>query len=137
MKAKRNVQGPTKLYKIRLKKGDLVQVLAGKYKGKQGKVVTTHAKENKVTVDGINIVKKSVKPDRVHPQGGIVEITKPIWVSKVAIVDPSTNKPSRIGYKLEKDGSKTRIFKQSGKEIKAVTPKAETVKKAPAQKGSK
>ena len=107
-----------KLYKIRLKKGDLVQVLAGKYKGKQGKVVTTHVKENKVTVEGINIVKKHQKPIQAHPQGGIIEITKPIWVSKVAIVDPATKKPSRIGYKVDKDGAKTRVFKTSGKEIK-------------------
>lgn len=107
-----------KIYKIRLKKGDLVQVLAGKYKGKQGKVVTTHPSENKVTVEGINIVKKHMKPNRAYPQGGIIEMTKPIWVSKVAIVDPTAKKPSRIGYKLAKDGSKTRVFKTSGKEIK-------------------
>lgn len=107
-----------KLYKIRLKKGDLVQVLAGKYKGKQGQVIATHPADNKVTVEGINIVKKHQKPDRAHPQGGIIEITKPIWVSKVAIVDPASKKPTRIGYKLNKDGSKTRVYKASGKDIK-------------------
>lgn len=107
-----------KLYKIRLKKGDTVQVLAGKYKGKTGKVVATHPKENKVTVEGINIVKKHVKPNRTNPQGAIVELTKPIWVSKVAIVDPTAKKPSRIGFKVDKDGTKTRVFKKSGKEIK-------------------
>ncbi|HET8709012.1 MAG TPA: 50S ribosomal protein L24 [Candidatus Saccharimonadales bacterium] len=103
---------------MRLKKGDTVQVLAGKYKGKTGKVTATHPKENKVTVEGINIVKKHVKPNRVNPQGAIVELTKPIWVSKVAIVEPTSKKPSRIGYKLDKDGNKTRVFKKSGKEIK-------------------
>ncbi|MBL8122195.1 50S ribosomal protein L24 [Candidatus Saccharibacteria bacterium] len=103
---------------MRLKKGDLVQVLSGKYKGKQGKVVATHPADNKVTVEGVNIVKKHQKPNKAHPQGGILEITKPIWVSKVAIVDPTANKPSRIGYKLNNDGSKTRVFKSSGKEIK-------------------
>ncbi len=77
-------QTSNKLFKIRLKKGDLVQVLSGKYKGKQGKIVATHASDNKVTVEGINIVKKHMKPNRTHPQGGIVEITKPIWVSKVS-----------------------------------------------------
>jgi large subunit ribosomal protein L24 len=107
-----------KLYKIRLKKGDTVQVLAGKYKGKTGKILTTHPAENKVTVEGINIVKKHVKPDRAHPQGGIIELTKPIWVSKVAVVDPTTKKPTRIGYQLDKDGNKTRVYKASGKEIK-------------------
>jgi large subunit ribosomal protein L24 len=107
-----------KIYKIRLKKGDNVVVLAGKYKGKTGKVVATHPRENKVTVEGINIVKKHVKPNRAYPQGGIIDITKPIWVSKVAIVDPATKKASRIGYSLAKDGTKTRVFKKSGKEIK-------------------
>jgi len=121
-----------KVYKIRLKKGDLVEVLSGKYTGKQGKIAMTHPTENKVTIDGINVVKKHVKPSQIHPQGGIVEITKPIWVSKVAIVDPSTKKPTRIGYKLENDGSKVRIFKKSGKEIKQETPAT-----TPAKKGGK
>jgi large subunit ribosomal protein L24 len=59
-----------------------------------------------------------MKPSRSLPQGGIVEITKPIWVSKVAVVDPTTKKPSRIGYKLDDKGVKTRVYKASGKEIK-------------------
>lgn len=108
----------SKIYKIRLKKGDDVIVRIGKYKGQTGKVVATHPRENKVTVEGINIVKKAVKPNRANPQGGILEITKPIDVSKVAIVDPSTKKASRIGYKFDKDGKKVRVFKSSGKEIK-------------------
>ena len=107
-----------KVFKIRLKKGDTVIVRAGKYKGKTGKVTATHPTENKVTVEGINIVKKHVKPNREHPQGAIVELTKPIWVSKVSIVEPTSKKASRIGYKLDKDGNKTRVFKKSGKEIK-------------------
>ena len=107
-----------KIYKIRLKKDDNVVVLSGKYKGKTGKVVATHPSENKVTVEGVNIVKKHQKPNKANPQGGILEITKPIWVSKVAIVDPSTKKASRIGYSVATDGTKTRVFKKSGKEIK-------------------
>ncbi len=107
-----------KVYKIRLAKGDTVVVLAGKYKGKTGKITATHPKENKVTVDGINIVKKHQKPNREHPQGGIIELTKPIWVSKVAAYEPSAKKASRIGYKLDKDGKKSRIYKTTGKEMK-------------------
>lgn len=107
-----------KIYKIRLKKGDTVIVRIGKYKGQTGKVTATHPRENKVTVEGINVVKKHVKPNRTHPQGGIIEVTKPIDVSKVAIVDPSTKKASRIGYQFDKDGNKVRVFKASGKEIK-------------------
>jgi large subunit ribosomal protein L24 len=104
--------------KIRLQKDDVVMVRAGKYKGKTGKVLATHPSLNKVTVEGINIVKKHVKPNKQHPQGGIIDITKPIDVSKVGIVDPSTKKASRIGYKVDKDGQKARVFKASGKEIK-------------------
>ena len=106
------------LFKIKLKKGDTVVVLSGKYKGKTGKVTATHPADNKVTVEGINIVKKHQKPNKQYPQGGIIELTKPIWVSKVAIVEPTSKKPSRIGYKLNADGDKTRVFKSSGKEIK-------------------
>ena len=109
---------PKKIFKIRLKKGDTVQVLSGKYKGKSGKIVATHPTENKVTVEGINIVKKHVKPTKANPQGGIIELTKPMWVSKVAIVEPTSKKPSRIGFAVTKDGTKTRVFKKTGKEIK-------------------
>ncbi len=104
------------VYKIRLKKGDNVVVRSGKYKGKSGKVIAVHPSLNAVTVEGINIVKKHQKPNRAHPQGGIIEVTKPIAVSKVGISD--SGKPSRIGYKLDAKGNKTRIAKKSGKEIK-------------------
>ena len=106
------------IYKIRIKKGDTVVVLSGKYKGKTGKVVATHPTENKVTVEGINVVKKHVKPNREHPQGGIIEITKPIWASKVAVQEPTSKKPSKVGYKVAKDGTKVRVYKRTGKEIK-------------------
>lgn len=107
-----------KVFKIKLKKGDTVVVRAGKYKGQTGKITATHPTENKVTVEGINIVKKAVKPNKAHPQGAIVELTKPIWVSKVAVVDPTSKKATRIGIKVDKDGAKTRVYKKSGKEIK-------------------
>lgn len=107
-----------KIYKIRLKKGDTVIVLSGKYKGQTGKITATHPTENKVTVEGINIVKKHVKPTRTNPQGGVLELTKPLWVSKVGILEPTAKKASRIGYKIDKDGNKTRVFKSNGKEIK-------------------
>jgi large subunit ribosomal protein L24 len=106
------------MYKIRLKKGDKVIVRAGKYKGQTGKVTATHPSENKVTVEGINIVKKHVKPNQQHPQGAVLELTKPIWVSKVSIVEPTSKKASRIGYSLDKDGKKSRVYKSTGKEIK-------------------
>jgi large subunit ribosomal protein L24 len=80
--------------------------------------LATHPSENKVTVEGVNIVKKHQKPNRAYPQGGIIELTKPIWVSKVGLVDPTTKKATRIGYTVAKDGSKTRVAKKSGKEVK-------------------
>ncbi|GAC1392225.1 MAG: 50S ribosomal protein L24 [Candidatus Saccharimonadales bacterium] len=107
-----------KTYKIRLKKGDNVIVLSGKYKNKTGKILKTHPADNKVTVDGINIVKRHMKPNKDHPQGSIVELTKPIWVSKVGIIEPTTKKASRIGYKINDKGVKSRFFKSNGKEIK-------------------
>jgi large subunit ribosomal protein L24 len=106
------------MYKIRIKKDDTVIVRAGKYKGKTGKVIATFPKINKVTVEGINIVKKHIKPNREHPQGNIVELTKPINVSKVGLLDPSTKKAGRISYKISADGTKSRVFTKSGKEIK-------------------
>lgn len=106
------------LFKIRLKKGDTVVVRSGKYKGKTGKVSATHPSLNKVTVEGINIVKKHQKPNREHPQGGILELTKPMDVSKVGLYDATAKKASRIGYKVDKEGKKARIQKTSGKEIK-------------------
>ncbi len=106
------------LYKIRIKKGDTVVIRSGKHKGKTGKVSATHPRENKVTVEGINVVKKHVKPSLQNPQGAIVSVTKPIWVSKVAVIEPTSKKASRIGYQIDKDGKKVRVYKKTGKEIK-------------------
>ena len=106
------------IYKIRLKKGDTVIVRSGKFKGKTGKITAVHPQHNKVTVEGINMVKRNIKPSRLHPQGGQFDITKPLWVSKVGLLDSNKKKASRIGYKLDKEGNKTRVMKTSGKEIK-------------------
>lgn len=106
------------MFKIRVKKGDTVVVLAGREKGKTGTILKTHPTLNKVTVEGINVVKKHVKPTQIKPQGGIVELTQPIWVSKVAIVEPTTKKASRIKFSFDKAGNKVRNFVSTGKEIK-------------------
>lgn len=107
-----------KIYKIRIKKGDTVMVRSGKYKGKTGKVLTVHPKLNKVTVEGVNIAKRHHKPTQTRPQGGIIESPRPIWVSKVGLLDATAKKPSRVGYKLDTRGSKLRLLKSSGKEVK-------------------
>ncbi len=124
-------------YKIRLQKGDLVVVRMGKYKGQTGKVVATHPSLNKVTVEGINIMKKHVKPNRAYPQGGIVDVHVPMWVSKVAIVEPTSKKPSRIGYSVAKDGAKTRVYKKTGKDIASVAKAAPAKPRAAAKEGKK
>ena len=108
----------TKIFKIRLKKGDTVVVRSGKQKGKSGVITAVHPQENKVTVEGINIVKKHMKPTQAHPQGGIVELTKPIWVSKVGLMDATSKKPVRVAYKLDKEGNKVRVNAKTKKEIK-------------------
>jgi large subunit ribosomal protein L24 len=107
-----------KLFKMRIKKDDIVMVRAGKHKGKTGKVMAVHPKENKVTVEGINIVKRHQKPTQQRPQGGIMELTKPIWASKVGLLDSTAKKPSRVGFKADAKGNKIRYLKSSGKEIK-------------------
>ena len=91
---------------------------AGKYKGVTGKVLAVHPTLNKVTVEGINVVKRHRKPTQQQPQGGIIELTKPIWVSKVGLLDSAAKKPSRVGFKTDAKGSKVRYLKTSGKEIK-------------------
>jgi len=108
----------SEVYKIRIKKGDTVMVRSGKHKGQTGKVLATYPSLNKVMVEGVNIVKRHRKPTSINPQGGIVELTKPIWVGKVGVVDPVAKKPSRVGYKLSDKGVKTRILKSNGKELK-------------------
>lgn len=106
-------------YKIRLKKGDTVIVRSGKYTGQTGKISAVYPRLNKVTVEGINIVKKHQKPTKKHPQGGIIPITKPMPVSKLAVYEPTSKKASRISYQVTKDGNKKRLFQRSGKEIKS------------------
>ena len=106
--------------KIKLKVGDTVLVRKGKDKGKTGKITAIHPSDNKVTVEGINIVKKNQKPSQRNPQGGQIELTKPIWVANVGIVNPTDKKKtSRIGYEVSKDGTKKRVYVQANrKEIK-------------------
>ena len=97
---------------MRIKKGDKVVVIAGSNKGKEGTVSAVLAKENKVVVGGVNVVKKHVKPNQANPEGKIVEKEAPIHVSNVALVDPKTNKPTKVGYKVE-NGKKVRVAKKS------------------------
>ncbi len=96
---------------MRLKKNDTVKVIAGKEKGKVGKIVKTDPKEERVYVQGINMVKKTQKKRNPQDKGGIIEIEAPIHVSNVALV--SKDKVSKIGYKYE-NGKKVRYAKKTG-----------------------
>ena len=99
--------------KCRLKTGDEVVVLSGKNKGDSGKINRIDRKHDRVYVEGINIAKRHTKPSMGSPEGGIVEKVMPLHVSTVALVDPKTQKPTRIGYKVL-DGKKVRFAKKSG-----------------------
>ena len=102
---------------LRIKKDDQVMVMAGKDKGKTGKVVRIFPKEFKAVVENINVVKKSVKKSDTYPQGGYVELEKPVAIASLMLVDKKTNKPTRFSAKVLKDGGKVRIAKDSGETI--------------------
>ncbi len=99
---------------MRIVKNDTVKVLSGKYNGKTGKVLKVFPDEDRVIVEGVNIIKKHTKPSQKNQQGGIVEKEASIHVSNVMVIDPKTSEPTRIGYKYLEDGSKVRISKKSG-----------------------
>ena len=104
------------LIKLHVKKGDTVQVLSGKDKGKQGKIITAMPKAGKVIVEGINKVKRHSKPSLKVPQGGIITKEMPLHVCKVQLVCPACNKPTRIGHK-EVNGKNARVCKKCGEVI--------------------
>ena len=98
---------------MKIRKGDRVRVLTGKFRGKEGEVMSVSPKDNKVIIDGINVAKRHQKPTRAMQQGGIIDKAMPIDASNVALID-SDGKPTRVGYEVAADGSKTRIARRSG-----------------------
>ena len=109
---------------MKIKKGDTVVVLAGRDRGREGKVIVAYPDQQRVLVHGVNIIKKNKKVNfqgaRGAKEGGIVTQDAPIHVSNVALVDPDTKKPARAGYRIEEaDGSraKVRISRTSGKDV--------------------
>ncbi len=101
---------------MKLKTGDKVVVIAGKDKGKEGKINKVLRDENKVVVEGINIAKKHVKPNG-QESGSIVEMEMPIHASNVMIVDPKTKKGTRVGHNIDKNGKKIRVSKKSNSNL--------------------
>ena len=104
--------------KLHIKKGDTVKVIAGDDRGKEGRVLSIEASKNRAIVEGVNIVTKATKPNAQHPQGGLIKKEAPINMSNIALVDPKTGKPTRVGIKKSEDGKKVRYSKKSGQEIK-------------------
>lgn len=101
---------------MHVKTGDKVKVLTGKDKGKVGVITKAFPKKDRVIVEGVNIVKKHQKPSQLNPNGGIIEKEAAIHVSNVMLIDPNTNEPTRVGYKVI-DGKKVRVSKKTGEVI--------------------
>lgn len=101
---------------MHVKTGDKVRVISGKDKGKEGVILKSFPKQNRVLVEGVNIVKKHQKPSQMNQTGGIIEMEAPIHVSNVMFIDPSTGQPTRVGYKVV-DGKKVRVSKRTGEQL--------------------
>ena len=113
MKKKNTQEKPQKLH---VKKNDIVKILAGEDKGKQGKVLFVEPKKMRAIVEGVNIISKHTRPNAQHPNGAIVKKEAAVHVSNLMVVDPRSNKASRIGRKMQ-DGKLVRYSKKSGEVI--------------------
>lgn len=102
--------------KLHVKKGDKVEVIAGKDKGKQGVILRAIPKQDRVVVEGCGMIKKAMRPTQQNPQGGIVTMEAPIHVSNVMLVCPKCGKATRVARKRE-DGKLTRVCKKCGADI--------------------
>ena len=104
--------------KLKIRKGDLVQVIAGDSKGSKGKVLEVIVDKNRAIVEGANMVSKHTKPNATNPNGGIVKQEAAIHISNLAVVDPKSGKPTRVGRAKNAAGKLVRVAKKSGEEIK-------------------
>lgn len=104
--------------KLHIKKGDTVTIIAGESKGQKGRVLEVNRDTDRALVEGVNLIKKHTKPNTKAPQGGIIEKEAPIHISNLMLIDPKSNKPTRVGRKLNSSGKLVRYSKKSGEEIK-------------------
>ena len=102
---------------MKIKKGDRVRVLTGKDRGKEGVVVTALPAVGKVVVEGVNTARKHQKRTRATMDAGLLNIDMPIPVANVAVLSPQDGKPTRVGYRIDADGTKVRVCKRTGAEI--------------------
>lgn len=103
----------------KIRKGDTVQVITGKDKGKRGEVLRVMPEENRALVQGRNMVKRHTKPRGMGQPGGIVEQEASIHLSNLALIDPKSDKPTRVGFRVLEDGKKVRVAKSSGEVLDA------------------
>ena len=108
---------------MKLRVGDTVQVIAGSDKGKTGEIIQILRKEDRVIVEGVNMVTKHIKPSQADPEGGLVTREAPIHVSNVAYYDSKAKQAVKIGYAFDEDGKKYRINKKTGKALDKTTKK--------------
>jgi len=113
MERKKNTQP-----KLKIKKGDLVKVIAGDSKGSQGKVLEVLVAKSRVLVEGANMVSKHTKPNATSPNGGIIKQEAALHISNVMLVDPKSGEATRVGRKKNSEGKLVRVAKKSGEEIK-------------------
>lgn len=99
---------------LRIKKNDQVAIVAGKDKGKSGKVLKIYPDKKRALVENINMIKKAQRRTQENQQGGFIEIEMPIHLSNIMLIDKKTKKPTRFGVSVQKDGKKVRISKKSG-----------------------
>ena len=112
--------GPTRVAprtKMHITKGDLVIVISGDDKGKRGKVLRAHRDRNRVTVEGVNVVKRHRKARQQGEESGIIQFPAPIAASKVMLIDPKSDRPTRVRRRVNKDGTVERVSVRSGESV--------------------
>ena len=107
-----------KKIKIKIRKGDTVEVISGNSRGKTGKVLEVQVDKYRATVEGINVVSKHIKPSATNPNGGIEKKEAPVHISNLALVDPATGQRTKVGRKLDDKGKLQRYSKKTGEIIK-------------------
>lgn len=117
LKNRRRHERNAERVKLHITKGDTVRVMRGDDKGKEGKVLRVHPKTGRITIEGVNIVKKHRKARRENEQSGIIDFPAPVHASNVMLIDPKSGEPTRVRARIDDDGTKERISAKSGDAI--------------------
>jgi large subunit ribosomal protein L24 len=117
LKNRRRHERNAERVKLHVTKGDTVRVMRGDDKGKEGKVLRVYSKTGRITIEGVNIVKKHRKARRENEQSGIIDLPAPVHASNVMLIDPKSGDPTRVRARIDDDGTKERISAKSGDAI--------------------